>query len=79
MFKSLILLSSTRYFVRPGSLRHSYKFLTVDDREFSYDKITGVVIKRNLWDKMFGTMTLKFWSIGSGKALEFAHVHCSPD
>ncbi len=75
MVKSLVTLSSTRYFVRPGSLRHSYKFLRVDDREFSYDKITGVVIRRNLWDKMFGTMTLKFWSIGSGKALEFAHVH----
>ncbi|MEP2775151.1 MAG: PH domain-containing protein [Luteolibacter sp.] len=76
MFKSLVLLSSTRYFIRPDSLRHSYKFLTVDDREFSYDKITGVVIKRNLWDKWFNTMTLKFWSIGSGKNLEFAHVHC---
>ena len=75
MLKSLILLSSTRYFVRPGSLRHSYKFLTVDDREFSYDKITGIVIKRNLWDRWFNTMTLKFWSIGSGKALEFAHIH----
>ncbi len=75
MLKSLILLSSTRYFVRPGSLRHSYKFLTVDDREFSYDKITGIVIERNLWDKWFNTMTLRFWSIGSGKALEFAHVH----
>jgi uncharacterized membrane protein YdbT with pleckstrin-like domain len=76
MFKSLILMSSTRYFVRSGSLRHSYKFLTVDDREFSYDKITGVVIRKNLWDRCFGTMTLKFWSIGSGKSLEFAHVHC---
>lgn len=75
MLKSLILLTSTRYFVRTDSLRHSYKFLTVDDREFSYDKITGIVIKRNLWDKWFGTMTLKFWSIGSGKPLEFAHVH----
>lgn len=76
MLKSLILLSSTRYFVRPGSLRHSYKFLRVDDREFSYDKITGVVIKRNLWDQWLGTMSLKFWSIGSGKSLEFSHVHC---
>lgn len=75
MLKSLILLSSTRYFVRPDSIRHSYKFLRVDEREFSYDKITGLVIKRNLWDKWFGTMTLKFWSIGSGQALEFAHVH----
>jgi len=77
MIRSLILISSTRYFVRSGSLRHSYKFLRVDDREFSYDKITGVVIKRNLWDQWFGTMTLKFWSIGSGKPLEFAHVRCA--
>lgn len=77
MARSLILMSSTRYFVRSGSLRHSYKFLRVDDHEFSYDKITGVVIRKNLWDKWFGTMTLKFWSIGSGKSLEFAHVDCA--
>jgi len=77
MLNSLIRLASTRYYVRPDSLRHSYKFLRVDEREFSYEKITGIVIKRNLWDKMFDTMTLKFWSIGSGKTLEFAHVHRS--
>lgn len=72
-----IRLASTRYFVRPGSLRHSYKFLTVNEREFAYDKITGLVIKQNLLDHMFGTMTLRFWSIGSGKPLEFTHVHAN--
>ena len=74
MLQGCIRLMSTRYFVRDGSLRHSYRFLTVHDREFAYDKITGIMIKQNLWDRMFGTMTLKFWSLGSGKALEFAHV-----
>ena len=77
MVKTLILVTSTRYFVRSGSLRHSFRFLTVHDREFSNDKITGLVIKTNLWDKMFGTFTLRFWSIGSAKVLEFAHVHRS--
>lgn len=77
MVKSLIQITSTRYFVRSGSLRHSFRFLTVHDREFSNDKITGLVIKKNLWDRMFGTFTLRFWSIGSGKVLEFAHVHRS--
>lgn len=77
MIQSVIRLMSTRYSVRPGSVRHSYRFLTLHDREFAYDKITGLVIKQNLWDHMFGTMTLKFWSIGSGQALEFAHIHAS--
>ncbi len=77
MIQSGIRLASTRYYVRPGSLRHSYKFLTVNEREFAYDKITGLVIKQNLLDHIFGTMTLRFWSIGSGKPLEFTHVHAN--
>ena len=77
MIQAGIRLVSTQYSVRHGSVRHSYRFLTLHDREFAYDKITGVVIKQNLWDRMFGTMTLKFWSIGSGKPLEFAHISSS--
>ena len=73
--QAVIRLTCTQYSVRPGSLRHSYRFLTVLDREFAYDKITGLVIKQNLLDRMFGTMTLRFWSVGSGKPLEFTHVH----
>ena len=74
MIQSVIRVSSTQYSVRPGSVRHAYRFLSVQDREFAYDKITGLVVKRNLWDRMFGTLTLRFWSIGSGQPLEFAHV-----
>ena len=74
MIQTAIRLSCTQYSVRPGSVRHAYRFLTLTDREFAYDKITGVVIKQNLWDRMFGTMTIKFWSIGSGQPIEFAHV-----
>ncbi|MES2997205.1 MAG: PH domain-containing protein [Verrucomicrobiota bacterium] len=77
MIRAGIRLISTRYSVRPGSVRHAYRFLTLSDREFAYDKITGVVIKQNFWDRMFGTMTLKFWSIGAGQPLEFTHVHGS--
>jgi uncharacterized membrane protein YdbT with pleckstrin-like domain len=77
MVQAGIRLMSTRYSVRPGSVRHSYRFLTLHDREFAYDKITGLVIKQNLWDRLFGTMTVRFWSIGSGQPLEFAHVHGS--
>lgn len=78
MLDGLIKISSTRFFVRQNSIRYSYSFLRVDEREFSCDKITGVVIKRNLWDRMFGTMTLKFLSIGSSTAIEFMHVNHDP-
>ena len=74
MIQAGIRLMSTQYSIRHGSVRHSYRFLTLHDREFAYDKITGLVIKQNLWDRMFGTMTLRFWSVGSGKPLEFANV-----
>jgi uncharacterized membrane protein YdbT with pleckstrin-like domain len=74
MIQTVIKLSCTVYSVRAGSVRHLYRFLTVREREFVCTQITGLVIKRNLWDRVFGTMTLKFWSIGSGEPLEFSHV-----
>lgn len=77
MAQGIIRLLCTQYSVRPGSLRHSYRFLTVVDREFTYDKITGLVIKQNPWDKLFGTLSLRFWSVGSGKPMEFTHVSAS--
>lgn len=77
MISALIRTSCTEYSLRPGTLRHSFKFLSTNVREFSYDKITGVVIKKNIWDKIFGTITVKFWSIGSSHSMEFAHVHAS--
>ena len=77
MIQTGIRAMSTQYSVRPGSVRHAYRFLTSTDREFAYDKITGVVVKQNLWDRMFGTLTIKFWSIGSGQSIEFAHISAS--
>ncbi|WP_411846258.1 PH domain-containing protein [Roseibacillus persicicus] len=77
MIQWAIKMTCTTYEVRAGSIGHSYRFLTSSEREFAYDKITGLVIKENLWDRLFGTFTLRFWSIGSGQSLELAHVHRS--
>ena len=74
MLQALIKMTCTTYTVRAGSIRHSFRFLTSSDREFAYDKITGLVVKENLWDRMLGTFTLRFWSIGSGQSLELAHL-----
>lgn len=63
-----------RYLVKERSVRHKYKFLRTIDREFSSDRVTGVVISRNFIDKWFNTMTVGFWSIGAGARMNFAHI-----
>ena len=68
---------ATSYSVSNAFIGHSFRFLNTVDREFAYDKITGLVIKQNLFDRIFGTFTLRFWSIGSKQSLELAHVHRS--
>lgn len=74
MVRALIIYSSTTYGVRPAFLAHSFRFLNVVEREFAYDKITGLIIKENLFDRLFGTFTLRFWSIGSNESLELAYL-----
>ena len=72
--RAVIAFMCTNYTVGGGSIGSSYRFFTTNEREFAYDKITGLVVKENLWDRMFKTFTLQFWSIGSSKTLELAHV-----
>ena len=75
--KALITYSGTKYSFNHGTIGHSFRFLSTDDREFAYEKITGLTIKRDLFDRLFGTASLKFWSIGSKEALELTHVSLS--
>ena len=74
MISAVIRLYCTRYGLRAGALHHHFAFLSRQAREFACEKVTGVVVKRNLWDLAFGTMSVKFWSIGSSDAMEFLHI-----
>ncbi len=68
---------NTRFFIRENSVRSTYDFISLQQREFNYDKITGVVFVRNFWDSMFDTMTVRIWSIGSAEPLNIQHVLCA--
>lgn len=74
MVEALIRVSVTRFSVRPSSVGYSYKFLTATEREFAYDKITGVVVKTNPWDRLFKTVSVQLWSIGADQPLGLVHV-----
>jgi len=67
----------TRFSIREHSVRSTYDFVSLRQREFNYDKVTGVVFVRNFWDFMFDTMTVSIWSIGSSAPLNIQHVLCA--
>ncbi len=64
----------TQYAVRPRSVRSTYRFLGLREREFTYDKITGLVVHEGPVDRMLGTITVQLWSIGSTEPLTLRHV-----
>ncbi len=70
----LIKAMVTRYSVQGSSISSRYRFLQVRESDFAYDKVTGVVVRENPWDRLFKTISLRVWSIGSGQALEIDHV-----
>jgi uncharacterized membrane protein YdbT with pleckstrin-like domain len=73
-FHAWFLSKTTRYSVRSSSVRWTYKFLKVQQIEFSYDKITGVVVNENPIDRMFNTVTIRLWSIGTTRPMDLRHI-----
>ena len=67
----------TTFRLRKNSVQESYSFFTSRDREFSNEKITGLVMRENLLDRLFGTITVAFWSIGDGREIVFQNVRKS--
>jgi len=74
---TFVRVQTTRFSVRANSVRWSFKFLAVRQREFSYEKVTGVVLIRNPWDRLFDTVTVRLWSIGSGQPMDLSYVRRS--
>ncbi len=62
------------FHLRKKGVEERFEFLWEKNREFSFDKVTGVVVKENLIDWIFNTFTLKFLSIGSVKDVSFKNV-----
>ena len=64
----------TTYTVGTDSIASVYDFLGANRQEFAYDKVTGVQVRKNPLDQLFGTMDVQIWSIGSPLPLTLTHV-----
>ena len=72
--QSKIQKDSTKYDIKKNSFSHKYKFMSLQEVEFSADKITQVVLVENLADRIFKTCDILFYSIGSNKTLKFKGI-----
>ncbi|MCK4429015.1 MAG: PH domain-containing protein, partial [Candidatus Aenigmarchaeota archaeon] len=72
--QQIIKLIATRYIVNPKSMEEQYNFISSKNKEFTNDKITGIVFKENFIDKWFNTCAIHFWSIGSSESIKFTNI-----
>ncbi|MFH1587124.1 MAG: PH domain-containing protein [Candidatus Diapherotrites archaeon] len=75
----LITVSATTFQVKPKSMEQRFNFLNSRNVEFTNDKITGVLIVRDILDEFFKTMSIQFWSIGATHNINFSNIKRTPD
>jgi len=69
-----IQVYATRYWIDENQVEQAVNFLNKQYTTFTYDKITGITVTESIIDKIFGTHSITFMSIGSDKDLSFTHV-----
>ena len=72
---TIIKMNATKYIVKPKSMEEQYNFLSTKNKEFSNDKITGIIFKESFIDKWFNTCSIHFWSIGSSEKVIFSNIY----
>ncbi len=71
---ALLRAMGTTYTVGASSIASLYSLIGRQQQEFAYDKVTGVQVRVSPLDALFGTFTVRIWSIGSSTPLDLAHV-----
>jgi membrane protein YdbS with pleckstrin-like domain len=75
----LLLLSSvisamySKYDVKEDSVASAFQFIVTKNQEFSFDKVTSMVVYHNPIDWIFKTVSIKFTSIGSSTPLHIIY------
>ncbi len=72
---TLIKMNATKYLVKPKSMEEQYNFISSKNKEFSNEKITGIIFKESFIDKWFNTCSIHFWSIGSSEKVVFSNIY----
>jgi len=74
IIRTLIAQNCNTFYVKADGFSHHYQLLASRVREFSLEKVTGIVFRRGIWDRLLGTCSITFWSIGSGQNIVFQAI-----
>ncbi len=72
---NVVKVNATKYLVKPTSMEEQYNFISSKNKEFSNDKITGIIFRESFIDKWFNTCSIHFWSIGSSEKVTFSNIY----
>ena len=75
----VIRVMFTKYIVEESSIEKKFEFLSKKHNSFSVEKITGVIIKQSILDRVLWTCSISFWSIGSGTNIIFSNIKKTED
>jgi hypothetical protein len=64
IFLRLMNLNATRYVFFASKAEFYEGFLAISQRNVRYEKITDYVLHKSIWDRMFGTGTIKLVTAG---------------
>ena len=71
---TIIRIKFTHFTVWESSIEKKFGFISTKQNSFSVEKITWVVFKESLIDKLFKTCSITFWSIWSGADITFKNI-----
>lgn len=77
LVKSFVAAIATRYYINSNSIEERFNFLTTKHKEFTTDKLTGILVQRNFIDGFFNTFSVTFWSIGTAESITLKHLSYS--
>ncbi|MGM5482632.1 MAG: PH domain-containing protein [Nanobdellota archaeon] len=75
----IIQVTATKFIVKKNSMEEYFSFISTKSKEFTNDKITAIVFRESIIDKIFETFTINFWSIGSSQDINFKNIKKAPD
>ena len=69
-----IMIAVTTYTIEPNRVKSNVDFFNRDEQSFSDDRITRITLRRSIMDRIAQTVSVDYWSIGSGARITFRSV-----
>ncbi|MFT4307799.1 MAG: PH domain-containing protein [Candidatus Woesearchaeota archaeon] len=69
-----IMIAVTTYTIEPNRVKSNVDFFNRDEQSFSDDRITRITLRRSIIDRIAKTVSVDYWSIGSGARITFRSV-----